>query len=376
MRLSIEVLRSVEEIPEQDILRWNELARNPFQRWEWLGSWWSSYQEEYLLHILSVKRNNETIAFAPWCMDKRLLTGRTLQFLGSGKACTDHLSLLVDPTDTQVVCDALARWAAEGNAANQADLPRQLVWDAIELIGVDKTDEPINCLVNSMRKLGLAVIQTEGVSCYAIDLPPSWDEYVTMRSKSGRREIRQAQQCIDNGTIVLHSIRDRQELETFWDQFVVLHQRRRQAAGTSGCFDDPRFGVFLRRAATRLLDAGMLELVVASIDGAAVATQLAVADDDCWYFYQSGMDPDYTDRRPGLNVLCHTIRKTIESGRRRYDMLRGDEPYKLRWRAELQPTQEIRVCSPRRSAKVRNLTYNALVTVKNLVTTSDGLWGS
>jgi len=108
-------------------------------------------------------------------------------------------------------------------------------------------------------------------------------------------------------------------------------------------------------------------LVVASIDDVPVATQFAVADDDCWYFYQSGMNPDASHVRPGLSIFCHAIRDAIQSGRKRVDMMRGDESYKLRWRAELQPAQEVRVCSPRNIAQVRNQVYNAGVTFKNLV---------
>ncbi len=367
MSLSVELIPLVEDISPEDVGTWNDLASNPFQRWEWLGSWWRAYQQQHMLHILKVKRDGETIAFAPWCVEKRVGMGRTLQFLGSGKACTDHLSLLVRPVDTQEVCDAIALWLVDVNAENQSAVPKRLIWDAIELIGVDKNDDPINCLVQSMQSRGLAVEQTDGMGCYVIDVPNQWEDYLGLRSKSGRREIRQSLKNVDDGTIVVRKIRAESELDEFWDQFVDLHQRRRHASGTTGCFDHPPFGQFLRGAASELLKSGLLELVVASIDDVPVATQFAVADDDCWYFYQSGMNPDASHVRPGLSIFCHAIRDAIQSGRKRVDMMRGDESYKLRWRAELQPAQEVRVCSPRNIAQVRNQVYNAGMTFKNLV---------
>lgn len=367
MSLSVELIPLVERISLEDIQRWNALAANPFQRWEWLGSWWRAYQQKHMLYVLKVQRDGETIAFAPWFLEKRVGLGRTLQFLGSGKVCTDHLSLLVSADDRQEVCDAIARWLIDVNTERQFVVPKGLIWDAIEFIGVDKDDPTMNCLAEAMRSHGLTVDQADGMGCYVIDLPDDWGDYVQMRSKSGRREIRQSQKNVENGVIAVHKVRDEQELDAVWDQFVDLHQRRRHASGTTGCFDHPPFGTFLRNAASELLQAELLELTLASIDGVPVAAQFALVDDDCWYFYQSGMSPDASQLRPGLSVFCHAIRETIQAGRKRFDMMRGDEPYKQRWRAELQPAQEIRVCSPRNIAQVRNQVYNAGVTFKNLV---------
>ncbi|QEG01744.1 hypothetical protein Mal15_58230 [Stieleria maiorica] len=373
MTPSIELISSVDQLSQGDLDRWNELAHNPLQRWEWLGSWWRAYQHNYRLSIVKVRRQDETIAFVPWCLENRVGTGKTIQFLGSGKACTDHLSLLVSAGDCEAVCTAVAGWLARSADQHQTPNVQHLVWDAIELIGVDQEDAAMNSLARAMRTVGLDVEQTEGLGCYAINLPPTWDEYVRMRSKSGRREVRQSLKNIDSGTIVVQRVESRPQLDSVWDQFVTLHQRRRHASGTTGCFDHPPFEAFLRDAAAQLLDAGLLELIIATHDGAAVAAHFAIADKDHWYFYQSGMDPDAEALRPGLSMFCHAIRESIVTGRKTFDMMRGDEPYKLRWRAELLPAQEIRVCSPRRAAQLRHQVVRAGVTFKNLVKSGLGI---
>lgn len=373
MSLSIELIDHVDQLSAEHLDRWNQLARTPLQRWEWLGSWWNAYQSRYNLYVLAVKRSDRLIAFAPWCMESRLGTGRTIQFLGSGKACTDHQSLLVDDSDVPEVCDAIAEWlgdAAIREMLSAAEIP---IWDSIELIGVDASDKPINCLTESMRASGLEVDTREGQGCYVVDLPDRWDDYVQNRSKSGRREIRQSLQNIDNGAIIVERIEDREQLENSWDYFVALHQRRRHASGTTGCFDHPPFGVFLREAASKLLDAGLLQVLIASCDGVPVAAQFAVVDRDTLYYYQSGMEPDASELRPGLSLFAYAIRESINDGKKRFDMMRGDEPYKLRWRASLVPAQEVRVCSPRPAAQFRNQFYRVGVTVKNFVKSGLGI---
>ncbi|MCA9140877.1 MAG: GNAT family N-acetyltransferase [Planctomycetales bacterium] len=373
MSLTVELLTNVEHLSDEHVCLWNHFARNPLQRWEWLGSWWEAYKTQYDLCILAIKRQNQIIGFAPWCLESRIAAGRTIQFLGAGKACTDHLSLLVAAEDVDDVCTAIAKWLIHAGGPNPSDVPRQCVWDSIELIGVDQSDDAVNRLVCAMGEVGLEVQQSEGMGCYAIDLPETWDEYINLRSKSGRREVRQSIKSIDDGTIVVDRIRDHQRLNEFWDVFVNLHQRRRHAEGTTGCFDHPPFGTFLRTAASRLLNSGLLEFFVASVDGVPVATQFAISDAESWYFYQSGMEPDAADLRPGLSMFCYAIRDSIQSGRKRFDMMRGDEPYKLRWRAELLPAQEVRVCSPRTAAQVRRQIYRAGVTFKGLLKTGLGM---
>lgn len=365
MSLSVEHVRSAADLSQSDIETWNDMAATPFLRWEWLGSWWESYGTDHQFFVLRVCRDGKPIAFAPWFLEKRLSTGRTIQFLGSGKVCSDHLSIIVNDSDATEVAEALAAWLA--NAVTDATSDTESVWDSIEFIGVDQTDAPMNCLAQSLASNGLQVEQSEGLGCYVIDLPKTWDEYVQMRSKSGRREIRHSMKNVDSGKISVKTVKCGTELDEFWEHFKSLHQKRRHASGTTGCFDHPPFGDFLRTAASRLCQAGLLEFVIASADGVPVAAQFALVDEDVWYFYQSGMEPDASELRPGLSVFCHAIRETIRSGRKRFDMLRGDEPYKLRWRAELIAAQEIRVCSPRASARLRNQAYNATLSLKNMI---------
>lgn len=354
------------QLSADDRVSWNSLANNPLQRWEWLGSWYEAYRSSYQLCILRVQRNGKTIGFAPWCLQSRLTTGRTLQFLGSGKACTDHLSLLAGNDVIPEVCHSIADWLVGDDKGGET-------WDAIEWIGVDQDDQTLNTLAESLRERGMIVDQTEGMGAYAIDLPSRWDDYIQMRSKSGRREMRHALTQIDEGKIRVKRIDDHEQLNRYWPTFVDLHQRRRRASGTTGCFDHPHFGDFLKSAAEALLEAGLLEFNLAISDDKPVAAQFAIADNDAWYFYQSGMDPDASDLRPGLSLFCHAIRSSIESGRQVFDMMRGDEPYKQRWKAKLVPSQEIRVCSLRRAAQLRDKVYKTGATFKHLIKTGLGI---
>lgn len=346
MTLRTELVRNHGELSDACKARWNELASNPFQRWEWLGSWMEAFETQYSMAALKVLDGDRIRGFAPLCIDQRLTSGRTLMFMGAGKACTDHLSILTEDGHATEVCEAIADWLID-------EAPNNCAWDHLELIGVDLHDLAVDLLVTALEKRGVRTDVSDGLGCYAIDLPSTWDDYVKMRSKSGRREIRQSARNIDDGLIQVKTIESADELNRYWGDFVDLHQRRRTDSGTDNCFEHPHFESFLRTAATRLLDAGLLRFIVALAEDQPVGVQFSVADHSAWHFYQSGMDPEASSLRPGLSVFCHTIRESIEAGLSQFDMMRGDEPYKLRWRATLRPTQEVRAFSPRLASQVR-----------------------
>jgi CelD/BcsL family acetyltransferase involved in cellulose biosynthesis len=76
-------------------------------------------------------------------------------------------------------------------------------------------------------------------------------------------------------------------------------------------------------AEARLLRLGVLEL-----DAVTVAMIVGFDYNDTMYLYNSAFDPDYRNLSVGLlsKVLC--IKASIERGRRKWDFLKGGEPYK------------------------------------------------
>ncbi|MCC9600510.1 GNAT family N-acetyltransferase [Stieleria sp. JC731] len=365
MALRIELIDNLACLSDDLIDQVNQLATHPLQRWEWMGSWLECFASTYQPFILVLYNEDQVIGIAPWCLERRPCGGRTLVFIGSGKACSDHLSLLVRPENASTFGQMIAQWLIN-------PLHRTL-WDTMELIGADEADKTIAKLTGAMRDSQLEVETSAGDPCYAVDLPATWEDYVQRRSKSGRREIRQSLKSIDDGTIDLVRITSVSELDRHWSDFIELHRKRRDDAGTSNCFDFPNFETFLRTASARLLDAGYLQFLIAFAEGKPICAHFAVADADGWYFYQSGMDPEMSHLRPGLSVFCHTIRESIQAGRTKFDMMRGDEPYKLRWRAEVVPTTVIRSYSPTGRARVRQQFLKTGVTFKNLMKHSFGV---
>jgi CelD/BcsL family acetyltransferase involved in cellulose biosynthesis len=70
-----------------------------------------------------------------------------------------------------------------------------------------------------------------------------------------------------------------------------------------------------------------------------------VAFDDgvtCW-FYNAGMDPTARELSPGVTGTAAYLRDRMAAGRRRFDFLRGEEPYKYEWGARDERIERIMV---------------------------------
>lgn len=348
--LSIELLTSPGQVqPHQEC--WNQLAGNRTQlRWEWLGSWAEHYCREKQLMVLVVRDGQQIIAFTPWHIDQAQFSGRTIRFLGDGKACTDHMTLLITEGREDEVVGAIADWLT-GERDGQST---QSSWSHMELIGVDSDDAIMEMFAEKMVERGSRMGQREGLACYGIELPGSMDEYIKRRSKSGKRECRKIRDWLNDERFEVITPQTVSELEEKWFEFVDLHTMRRSASGEVGCFEHVPFGEFLWDASRRLLEKGLLRLTFVQCDGQPISVQHALVSDDRWMYYQSGMDVSYGEFKPGQLALYHTIQQSIDEGKTYFDMMRGDESYKLRWRAEAVTTTEIRIAAPKRIAIIQH----------------------
>ncbi|MEX2142279.1 MAG: GNAT family N-acetyltransferase [Pirellulales bacterium] len=352
--------------------RWNQLARGlPFRRWEWLEPWWTHYGLESgqptpakRLVLLAVWDDQQLIAVAPWYLSRGWGEGRTLRALGAGEVCSEYVTILCDLGCEDRVGAALANWLTE-NACGRRD--EKLDWELLELSGVVAGDRNVSRLLDHLAELGNDVYPRAGQSCWRIELPERWNEFVSRLSKSHRKQVRRAARKLADRRAIVHQATTLDELRQGFDILVDLHQRRWESLGDRGCFARPGFAPFHRATSERLFLDGCVDLLWLELDGRPLAAEYHLLGSDVVYAYQSGIDPDRLEHEPGRLAVTATIQRGIERGFRSYDFLRGDEPYKAHWRAEPRPMWEIRVVPPRAGARLRQGVSSATDRVKSWI---------
>ncbi len=380
-------LRALDEIaglPEA----WNALTGGvPFRTWEWNSTWWRHFSDEGQLYVLYVRDGGEVVAVAPWYISRHPARGRVVRFLASGEVCTDYQSVLCRAGREVEATAALADWLKAASSRHTPCAVNRLKshdsrlkshdfsysdgtrsapatlcdgWDLLDFSGIEAADATMRLLLETLRTRGCQVHLEDGPNCWRLELPRTWEEYLSRLSKSHRSQaIRRVRKYFDSGQAVWHTVRTAEELPAAFDLLVELHRRRWEHVGQRGLFDAPRYAAFHREVAALLLPKGQLRLHWLTLTGRPAAVEYHFAGGGVSYLYQGGMEPELLRDNPGNLAHLAAIRGAMADGLRAMDFLRGDEPYKKHFRAEPQACRDIRVVPPRVGARLRNGAWQA-----------------
>ena len=146
----------------------------------------------------------------------------------------------------------------------------------------------------------------------------------------------------DSGRATLRTARSESELNEGWQTLIDLHQRRRRSLGEPGFLPPPASSNSIAMSFAACCLAASWSLRWLELDGEAVAAEYHLAGDNgVIYAYQYRIEIEALGRSPGRLITLAILRQAIAEGYSGFDLLRGDEPYKLHWRPQPRPTVEI-----------------------------------
>lgn len=296
---------------------------------------------------------DQLVAILPCYLDRSLTRGKVLRLLGDGEVCSDHLDLLVTATNGPRVVEVLADYLCDQSET----------WDLIDFPALDITreDGKIGRLIAALAERECSVSKTPDQNCWSIDLPESWKEFLALQSKSHRKQLRRLEKrVLDLPSTVWRQVKLLNEFDPAWDLFVDLHQERRKSLGEAGCFASPQWAAFHEDVARQLLSEGRLRMSWLELHGQPIAVEYHFAGGRTTYAYQGGLDPERLDDEPGRLSMIRTLQHAITEGHRKFDLLRGDEPYKAHWRATPKETFHVQVVPSRTGAKWRYQAWNSV----------------
>ncbi len=350
---------------------WNRLAGGiPFRSWEWLATWWRHYgpaggagDRKRRLHVLGVFDQSGALAgLAPLYAETSTAAGRMLRLLGDGEVCSEYLGMLSAPGREEAVAAAIAEYLADRFHAARSSPER---WDLVLLEAIDAGDPVLHPMLGYLAQRGAAVHCRPGPGCWRLELPDSWDDFIAGRSKNQRKQFRRVLRRAEKRETVLHQVECLSELTRAFEHLVDLHQRRWQSRGQPGCFASDRFLAFHRDVAAQMLRAGQLRMIWLEAEGKPLAAEYQLAAAGVVYMYQAGVDSDRLHWEPGHVATARVIQLAIAEGCRRFDFLRGNEPYKGQWGASFHGNTTVRVVAPRPGPRVRHRAWLAVRTAKD-----------
>ena len=285
-------------------LRWDSIFVLP----AWLKVWWQEFGSGSKLCLGTVKQGETIIGIAPL-----LVREGVASIIGSADVC-DYLDFVV------------ARGRERDFFSVLLDDLRQKGINHLDLKSLRPDSTVLTYLVGIAQNQGCEVLcQPEDVSL-ELDLPSTWDEYLATLTAKQRHEVRRKlRRLSEAGEINYHIIEDSAAVPDAMDAFLRMFSESREDKAT---FLIAPMESFFRSLAEAMAKIGLLRFGILELDTLPAAMVMCFDYNDCVYLYNSGYDPQYSSLSAGLlsKVLC--IKDSIQRGRKRFNFLKGAEPYK------------------------------------------------
>jgi len=347
-------------------------APTPFSRWSFHRAWWDAYgdtaHEQYLVcapvgaagldwsaarAIVPLMHRHEVEPDDAECRTSvRPHEPTGTQVPGEAKAIffgasyhADYATVLADPSDMPAVAGAVASALARPPDPAHGPTP----WDVVDLRRLRPGDPALGALETGLRAradTGWQVSREQEDVCPVVTSPSGeWDAYLATLDKKARHEIRRKlRRAAAVGEMTIEISAPRSEVI---DAFIALHRMR---FGDDGLFPDNAGGERSRRfvhglAELELVEPGNGQLHVALVRCGVrlVFAALAFDNGEQVFLYNAGMDPSAAEVSPGVTGTALYIQDRLAAGRRRFDFLRGNEPYKYEWGAIDEPIERLLV---------------------------------
>jgi CelD/BcsL family acetyltransferase involved in cellulose biosynthesis len=307
---------------------WEDLYQNsaratPFQSWSWLYSWWEFYGEAFELRLIVVRNGDLLVGLIPVMLKRWAGFPGLLLFIGTG--LTDYLDILVRKG-----------WEVQVARAGVEALRRMDPWKIIDLYDLSPEAAALN-LCQKWPGPRTYIVQRawQGwqLGCPVIDVKP-WDELLmsvsTRLRKNARRSLRRAEEdgvrCMLAGpeaaeqaarrlmTLHREMLGERvnpEHLTEAFESHVVAAVRRLTASKSGGVYE------FWR-------------------DGEVVGSHFLLLGHDFVGDYMVGAKQEALQRYQMYSLYTwNAVMVARSRGNTRINLLRGEEPYKLRWASEV-----------------------------------------
>lgn len=324
--MRVKPLDAWEEVGEE---AWSQLwaasaKKLLFLSWQWQTNWWDAFGIERRLRLLRVGNDEGgLVGLLPLYEERQ---GASWTLVG-GADVSDYLDLLVLQGREEDVWGALLHHLAADNAA-------------LELHSLPAGSPTRSLLPKLAPTHGFAVTVEREERCPVLALPGSWAGYLSSLSGKERHELqrkmRRLERLLPGVTLRCHRAIDR--LDDQMTAFFWLHRKSKRGKAR---FMDERMERFFRRMAHEFAEKGWLCLWLLEVRDVPLAALLCFDDGETVSLYNSGFDPERGELAPGIVLTAYAIREAIAQGRRRFDFMRGEEPYKYAFGAKPEDVMRI-----------------------------------
>jgi CelD/BcsL family acetyltransferase involved in cellulose biosynthesis len=333
---------------------WNELVgrtRRPciFSTHAWVRLWWRHFGEgQEFLAVVVRGPAGELLAGVPLTIRSLRVPGRlrVAEIAGTGPVPTRGMGL-ADRADLPVRADAPG--ALDALIAGVGELLERC--DVLHVKGLDAGSRACSAVIEHAPRRAAARALERSRSPY-LTLASSWEDYLRGRSQKFRKNLKRSRRLLEPaGPVRISRLEAGEDPGPWIAEVTAINERSWSASRGTNLFLHPRLRSFLAEAVSELARRGWIELHVLHVADRPVAYELGFDFGGCVLAYNASYDREFARASPGVLVTASIIASACARGRSEYDMLRGDEAYKLRWSETFRVETQIVVPADRAAAR-------------------------
>ena len=286
-------------------LKWGSVFVLP----AWLGVWWRTFRPATELYLRAVRDGSQIIGIAS--LQK---TGDKVSFVGSADVC-DYLDFVVTPSRERDFFTVLLD-----------DFKKQGI-KSLELNPVRPDSTVLTTLSELVKERGYEIFSQQEAVSLELDLPATWEGYLEQLSKKQRHEVkRKLRRLNEEGDAQYRCVKPNADTGTYLDTFVKLFTLSKKE--DKALFMSEQMEAYFRSLAEAMAKIDILRFGKLEVGKEPAAMIMGFDFNGTVYLYNSAYDPKYDFLSVGLmsKILC--IKDSIESGKKKWDFLKGGERYK------------------------------------------------
>ena len=314
--MNLEVIDDVAELVHLHD-QWTELVdkiptSSPFHSPEWLITWWQHFGSGGL-HVITF-RTDRLVGLVP-CFLHEWAGRRQLTLIGSG--ISDYLEPPILSEYRTAVIESLSQHLDE--------------WTEWEVLNWQ--DLSADSAFRSMAAdCGLSL--ESDAPCSLVSLTGSFEAYWLARPGHLRQNTRRDRAKAESKVSMVFEVVEDANDELL-GSILDLHTARWKTHGLPGMVEANHSKEFLMEAGTALGERDMLRIAMLRIDDEIGAAVVLLKRKTKLYNYLTAFDPAYAELGLGRSLLFECFRYAYAHGYTAWDFLRGEEPYKKWWGAEI-----------------------------------------
>jgi CelD/BcsL family acetyltransferase involved in cellulose biosynthesis len=316
---------------------WEALYRadpsaTPFVSPGWGRAWLRHWDHNAEPWLVTVRDGDRLVGLAPLVLERRR-GARIVRMLGKDPG--DYWDVLALPEHREAVARVVASELSR----------RENQWDVFFLDG-----QPGDSATPALAGLkSLNVRARSPTPCPRIALPSDFDEYLHLLPSTHRANVRRHLRRLDGGQVAIREVRDPDALEGAIVRWHELHVKR--WAGLREPIDPahltPRFREFVLDAMRALVPQDRATVWEFLVGGEVVGVYVNLIDESSFYWYLGGFEPHCARLGIGKLSIAQGIRWSIATGRRYFDLTRGEESFKYYFGASSRQCPSLVVGNPR-----------------------------